>query len=682
MDPYMMVTAALTSTALNFDLLAGPSSLISVGNDSAKAAGLMDLLNDIDNHVNSMKIGLSKQVAAERNRRESMKSIRRKTLENKAAAAQAEAQGGTRRRRMSVSDDDVNSGTAARTRRVSIGVIAKPMLEVEAPVKKLKSAGNYGGAGNYRGAAPAAKPVVKGTASNYLAPSSAKISPEELEQPETSPSASPGPPATGPFTTLPSPSTAPISPKFKMAGPPNINSPAVTPTVKAALAHSQRDTIIPSLTPLSATHAPSVAGPATTTAITGSAATNPTPQPQFFKMQGPRVSLVKHTPSPTISPKSSLRPTITGFPKPPPSGNFRPTWFKSGKTSPTGGRNSPKGPTRTIDSGGGDHTIGRTLHRTMDASALQEVMKIKEEDEEVRRYDMAKEAFKLIDGNGDGFLQREEVLLALKNMNKQGVSLIPATMEAVDKMMGEIDVDGDGQIDMEEFIEMMQSAKSQFGDGEGGGMANALGGGRMSVLARNVLLAHERHREKENTIGNDNLIHPHDWKHASWDVLMSMLIMITVITMPLSLGWECLNERLFILNSCVDGLFLLDVAKNFNTGYIDENESIVMDRQRVILNYMTGYFVIDLLSSFPIDPFLDYVGGGGDESSCMDTLDAMLAADASTGASASELTKATKGLKTLKLLKMTRLFRLLRLSRVFKYMKMVVMWMEEKAHIR
>jgi hypothetical protein len=197
---------------------------------------------------------------------------------------------------------------------------------------------------------------------------------------------------------------------------------------------------------------------------------------------------------------------------------------------------------------------------------------------------------------------------------------------------------------------------------------SALGGGRMSVLARNVLLAHDRKREKENTIGHDFLIHPEDWKHASWDVLMSILIMITVVTLPLSLGWECVNEELFVLNSLVDGLFLCDVVKNFNTGYIDENESVVMIRRSVFWNYFMGYFWIDLLSSFPIDPVLDAAGAGGSQSQmCMDTLDSMLLnTEEDTGFDKSELTKATKGLKMLKLLRMAKLFRLLRLSRVFR----------------
>jgi len=195
----------------------------------------------------------------------------------------------------------------------------------------------------------------------------------------------------------------------------------------------------------------------------------------------------------------------------------------------------------------------------------------------------------------------------------------------------------------------------------------------MSVLARNVLMAHKRHAES-NVVGKDWwLIHPHDWRHASWDVLVSILILITVITMPLSLGWEEISEDLNGMNLIIDILFMVDVVKNFVTGYIDENEFIVLDKRAVIRNYLTGYFMIDFLSSFPIDPMLEWyeasldtgeAGGGGEENDV------------------NSLIKSTKSLKMLKLMRMAKLFRLLRLSRIFRYIQMFVIYMEEKLHVR
>ena len=74
---------------------------------------------------------------------------------------------------------------------------------------------------------------------------------------------------------------------------------------------------------------------------------------------------------------------------------------------------------------------------------------MKQESIKEERLKMAKEAFKLIDTDGNGYLTRVEVLRALKKMNSNGVNLIPATMETVTLMMNEVDTDGDGQINEE-----------------------------------------------------------------------------------------------------------------------------------------------------------------------------------------------------------------------------------------
>ena len=176
------------------------------------------------------------------------------------------------------------------------------------------------------------------------------------------------------------------------------------------------------------------------------------------------------------------------------------------------------------------------------------------------------------------------------------------TVELAEKMMSEVDIDGDGQIDMDEFTEMMK--KNSAGLGKASELTY---NHRMSQLAKNVLIAHQKKIEN-SIIGEDMwLIHPLSNFHATWDILVSLLILLTVVTMPLSLGWEELNETFFGMNLAVDFIFLLDVCKNFCTGYVDENEAIIMNVDMVRRNYLTGFFITDFCSSIPLDLILKAV---------------------------------------------------------------------------
>ncbi|KAL7536658.1 hypothetical protein ACHAXR_007315, partial [Thalassiosira sp. AJA248-18] len=270
----------------------------------------------------------------------------------------------------------------------------------------------------------------------------------------------------------------------------------------------------------------------------------------------------------------------------------------------------------------------------------------------------AREAFRIIDENGDGFLQKEEVVRAIEMMAQHGEMNMDgmSSLQLAEKMMGEVDTDGDGQIDMDEFTQMMKNTST------GLGKANGLTyNHRMSQLAKNVLIAHQKKIEN-SIIGEDMwMIHPLSNFHAAWDILVSVLILLTVVTMPLSLGWEQLNEYFFGMNLAVDFIFLLDVCKNFCTGFVDENEAIIMNAELVRKNYLTGFFITDFCSSIPLDLLLksagvDSVGG--------------------------TVTGAKQSLKMLKLLRMAKLFRLFRINRLFLHVKRVVLLIEEKLQFR
>jgi len=191
------------------------------------------------------------------------------------------------------------------------------------------------------------------------------------------------------------------------------------------------------------------------------------------------------------------------------------------------------------------------------------------------------------------------VIAAIKMMEENGMHFTTignSATEIAENMMKEVDIDGDGLIDIDEFIDMMKKNVS-------GNPSNSFVSynHRMSQLARNVLLAHQR-KVENSVIGTDLwMIHPFSNLHVSWDIMVSLLIVLTVITMPLSIGWDEFNQSFFALNLTVDFIFLVDVVKNFCTGIVDENDAVIMDKETVRRNYLTGFFLTDFCSSIPLD---------------------------------------------------------------------------------
>merc|ERR1712126_368876 len=71
--------------------------------------------------------------------------------------------------------------------------------------------------------------------------------------------------------------------------------------------------------------------------------------------------------------------------------------------------------------------------------------------EVVDEAEMIKQAFRLFDKDGNGFISPAEVRLGMANLGHR------FTEEEIQQMIRDADTDGDGQINYEEFVEMMYS---------------------------------------------------------------------------------------------------------------------------------------------------------------------------------------------------------------------------------
>jgi len=118
-------------------------------------------------------------------------------------------------------------------------------------------------------------------------------------------------------------------------------------------------------------------------------------------------------------------------------------------------------------------------------------------------------------------------------------------------------------------------------------------------------------------------IHPWTILHYSpfkaiWDWVVLFLVMYTAIITPYMAAFVLTREAnkkgrgtattinieddpLVIVDYIVDVMFIIDIFINFRTTFVDCNDEVVSDPCRVAVNYMKGWFMVDLLAAIPFE---------------------------------------------------------------------------------
>jgi len=140
------------------------------------------------------------------------------------------------------------------------------------------------------------------------------------------------------------------------------------------------------------------------------------------------------------------------------------------------------------------------------------------------------------------------------------------------------------------------------------------------------------------------LIDPRNAFMRRWDMLTLVLLAFTAIVTPYEvayLGKASIKSVLFWINRLVDFIFYVDLVMNFNLIYYSERENIyVTDRRRIVLHYLTGFFIIDAVSVLPFE-IVSVAGGSG-------SLDKF------------------KVLRVVRIFRLAKLLRILRSGRIFR----------------
>ena len=209
---------------------------------------------------------------------------------------------------------------------------------------------------------------------------------------------------------------------------------------------------------------------------------------------------------------------------------------------------------------------------------------------------------------------------------------------------------------------------------------------RLELIDNQLSARRDRAQSSANVTGelagnSKFMINPVWTFNSVWNLVMTVLIFSELFSVPVCAAFGEINEQMAGWTIFIDVAFALDLAKNFNTGFVlfvDRAERtitnqvwpgaalgnvVVMDRRRASLFYLRSYFVIDFLSVVPFDLVIK----------------AFLKSDAANNREgALAVGHAIGGLKLLRLIKLTKLRRLLSVSAFRSHLLTLRRFAEEK----
>nr|XP_004666764.2 potassium/sodium hyperpolarization-activated cyclic nucleotide-gated channel 4 [Jaculus jaculus] len=157
----------------------------------------------------------------------------------------------------------------------------------------------------------------------------------------------------------------------------------------------------------------------------------------------------------------------------------------------------------------------------------------------------------------------------------------------------------------------------------------------------------EREQERVKSAGFW-IIHPYSDFRFYWDLTMLLLMVGNLIIIPVGITFfkDENTTPWIVFNVVSDTFFLIDLVLNFRTGIVvEDNTEIILDPQRIKMRYLKSWFVVDFISSIPVDYIFLIVETRID----------------------SEVYKTARALRIVRFTKILSLLRLLRLSRLIRY---------------
>ena len=86
-----------------------------------------------------------------------------------------------------------------------------------------------------------------------------------------------------------------------------------------------------------------------------------------------------------------------------------------------------------------------------------------------------------------------------------------------------------------------------------------------------------------------------------WDILIAMILIYSAVVLPYRIAFIDIDStEMLILDFIFDSLFTLDIFLSFFSAYVDNEDNVVKNRKKIVINYLKTRFSIDLISVLPI----------------------------------------------------------------------------------
>ena len=99
------------------------------------------------------------------------------------------------------------------------------------------------------------------------------------------------------------------------------------------------------------------------------------------------------------------------------------------------------------------------------------------------------------------------------------------------------------------------------------------------------------------------LLYPEDPQKKYWDFYITIILLISCVLTPLRIAFGETKEPIewIIINYFIDISFLFDMFVVFCSAFYNSEYVIVEDRYLIAKDYLKSWFLVDLISIFPID---------------------------------------------------------------------------------